>query len=143
MAAAGSRLPGLPWPPPAAKPAAHAAHAANAARPAAPPPLVPPPKVDYYGVPTPLKQLASISVPDASTLIVSPFDRSGLKGVEKAILESDVGINPNNDGEKIRLNIPPMTQVRARGRAGGLKGAGRNTGVGEEVLHGAPAGRRA
>jgi ribosome recycling factor len=68
-------------------------------------------QVDYYGVPTPLKSLASVAVPDASTLIVSPFDRSGLRDVEKAILESDIGINPNNDGEKIRLNIPPMTQV--------------------------------
>ncbi|KIZ07771.1 Ribosome-recycling factor [Monoraphidium neglectum] len=70
--------------------------------------------VDYYGVPTPLKSLASVAVPDASTLIVSPFDRSGLRDVEKAILESDIGINPNNDGEKIRLNIPPMTQDRRK-----------------------------
>lgn len=53
-------------------------------------------------------------MPDASTLIVSPFDRGGLRDVEKAILESDIGINPNNDGEKIRLNIPPMTQERRK-----------------------------
>lgn len=70
--------------------------------------------VDYYGVPTPLKSLAAVSVPDASTLIVSPFDRSALRDVEKAILESDVGINPSNDGERIRLNIPPMTQDRRK-----------------------------
>ncbi|KAI8475941.1 MAG: ribosome recycling factor domain-containing protein [Monoraphidium minutum] len=70
--------------------------------------------VDYYGVPTPLKSMASVSVPDASTLIVSPFDRGALRDVEKGILESDIGINPNNDGEKIRLNIPPMTQDRRK-----------------------------
>ena len=69
-------------------------------------------QVNYYGVPTPLKQVAGISVPDASTLLISPYDKSALKDIEKAINESDVGINPNNDGEKIRLNIPPMTQVR-------------------------------
>jgi ribosome recycling factor len=74
-------------------------------------------QVNYYGAPTPLKQIAGISVPDASTLMISPFDKSALKEIEKAINESDVGINPNNDGEKIRLVIPPMTQVQ--GAAGG------------------------
>lgn len=73
-----------------------------------------PAKVDYYGAPTPLKTLASIAVPDASTLIVAPFDRAALRDVEKAILESDIGINPSNDGEKIRLNIPAMTQERRK-----------------------------
>eukprot|EP00878_Enallax_costatus_P002263 GHUV01002437.1.p1 GENE.GHUV01002437.1~~GHUV01002437.1.p1 ORF type:complete len:256 (+),score=82.72 GHUV01002437.1:205-972(+) len=71
-------------------------------------------QVDYYGVPTPLKSLASIAVPDASTLLISPFDKSSLKEIEKAINESDVGINPNNDGEKIRLIIPAMTQDRRK-----------------------------
>jgi ribosome recycling factor len=85
--------------------------------------------VDYYGTPTPLKSLASVSVPDASTLIVAPYDRGGLRDVEKAILESDIGINPSNDGEKIRLAVPPMTQVcmygerRGRGGGGGKEGA--------------------
>jgi ribosome recycling factor len=59
----------------------------------------------------PLKTLAQISVPDASTLLISPFDRSALKEIEKALQESDIGINPSNDGEKIRLNIPMLTQV--------------------------------
>jgi len=71
-------------------------------------------QVNYYGVPTPLKQVAGISVPDASTLLISPYDKSALKDIEKAINESDVGINPNNDGEKVRLNIPPMTQDRRK-----------------------------
>lgn len=75
-------------------------------------PLLAAVQVDYYGAPTPLKSLASIAVPDASTLLISPFDKGGLKDIEKAINESDIGINPNNDGEKIRLNIPAMTQVR-------------------------------
>jgi ribosome recycling factor len=60
---------------------------------------------------TPLKQLASIAVPDASTLLISPFDKGSLKEIEKAINSSDIGINPNNDGQNIRLNIPAMTQV--------------------------------
>eukprot|EP00877_Chromochloris_zofingiensis_P000257 jgi/Chrzof1/10231/Cz04g33140.t1 len=71
-------------------------------------------QVEYYGVPTPLKSLASVSVPDASTLIISPFDKGGLKDIEKAINESDIGINPSNDGQMIRLNIPPMTQDRRK-----------------------------
>lgn len=71
-------------------------------------------QVDYYGAPTPLKSLASIAVPDASTLLISPFDKGGLKDIEKAINESDIGINPSNDGEKIRLVIPAMTQVGHR-----------------------------
>ena len=86
---------------------------ANAPSPPLPPSL-PPAQVDYYGTPTPLKSLASIAVPDAATLLISPFDRSGLRDVEKAILESDLGINPSNDGEKIRLNMPPMTQDRRK-----------------------------
>jgi ribosome recycling factor len=79
-------------------------------------------QVDYYGAPTPLKSLATISVPDASTLLVSPFDRSGLKDIEKAILESDIGINPSNDGERIRLAIPAMTQVRCAARVAWMWG---------------------
>jgi len=80
--------------------------------PTPPTPTPTPPQVDYYGTPTPIKTLASVAVPDASTLLISPFDRAGLRDIEKALLESDIGINPSNDGEKIRLNIPPMTQVR-------------------------------
>lgn len=68
--------------------------------------------VDYYGNPTPLRQLASIGVPEPRTLLIRPFDPSTLKAIEKAILASDVGLTPNNDGKAIRLNIPPLTQER-------------------------------
>lgn len=69
-------------------------------------------------MPVPLKSVAQITVPDASTLMIAPFDRSSLRDIEKAILESDLGINPNNDGERIRLGVPPLTQVRRRRRKG-------------------------
>lgn len=71
-------------------------------------------QVDYYGALTPLKALASVAVPDASTLLISPFDRAALKDIEKAINASDLGLNPSNDGEKIRLSIPQMTQERRK-----------------------------
>ena len=70
--------------------------------------------VDYYGSPTPLKSLASINTPDASTITIQPFDRSSLNLVEKAISLSDVGITPNNDGSIVRLNIPPLTSERRK-----------------------------
>ncbi|GAX83290.1 hypothetical protein CEUSTIGMA_g10716.t1 [Chlamydomonas eustigma] len=70
--------------------------------------------VEQFGSPMPLKSLAQISVPEASTLLISPFDRSALKEIEKALQESDIGINPSNDGEKIRLNIPMLTQDRRK-----------------------------
>lgn len=68
--------------------------------------------VEYYGTPTPLNQMAAISVPDPRTLMISPWDRSTLKSIEKAIQSSDLGINPNNDGSVIRLIFPPMTSER-------------------------------
>ena len=68
--------------------------------------------VEYYGTPTPLNQMAAISVPDPRTLMISPWDRSTLKSIEKAIQTSDLGINPNNDGSVIRLVFPPMTSER-------------------------------
>lgn len=70
--------------------------------------------VDYYGSPTPLMQLASISVPDPRTLLVKPFDPSTLKTIERAIIVSNLGLNPNNDGKTIRLNLPPLTEERRR-----------------------------
>ena len=70
--------------------------------------------VDYYGTPTPIVQLASVSVPDARTLVVAPWDKSVLKEVEKAIQASDVGINPQNDGTVLRLNFPPLTEDRRK-----------------------------
>jgi len=71
-------------------------------------------QVEYYGMPTPLIQLATISVPEPRTLLVRPFDPSTLKTIERAILSSDLGINPNNDGKAIRLNLPPLTEERRR-----------------------------
>ena len=70
--------------------------------------------VDYYGSMTPLKQLATISVPEARQLLIKPFDRSCLKGIEKAILASNLGYNPGNDGETIRIIIPELTEDRRR-----------------------------
>jgi ribosome recycling factor len=70
--------------------------------------------VDYYGVPTPLKSLANISVPDARTLMVSPFDPSTLKSVEHALNEANLGINPSSDGKCIRLVIPQLTEERRK-----------------------------
>ena len=70
--------------------------------------------VDYYGSPTPINQVAAISVPDPRTLMIAPWDKSVLKEVEKAILTSDIGINPQNDGSTLRLLFPPMTEERRR-----------------------------
>ena len=70
--------------------------------------------VDYYGEPTPMMQLATISVPEARTLMIKPFDKNALKGIEKAILASDLGLNPNNDGQVIRLILPPLNEERRK-----------------------------
>jgi ribosome recycling factor len=71
-------------------------------------------QIDYYGVPTPINQVATITVPDARMLIIQPWDRKLLIDIEKAIQRSDLGINPNNDGQVIRLNIPPLNEERRR-----------------------------
>lgn len=70
--------------------------------------------IEYYGTPTPLMQLASISVPEPRTLTIKPFDASTLKTIEKAIQTSDLGLNPNNDGKVIHLNLPPLNEERRR-----------------------------
>jgi ribosome recycling factor len=70
--------------------------------------------VDYYGALTPLKQLATVSAPEARLLTVQPYDKSSIKNIEKAILESDVGLTPNNDGQIIRLAVPELTEERRR-----------------------------
>lgn len=70
--------------------------------------------IEYYGTPTPLIQLASISAPEPRSLLIKPYDASSLKTIEKAILASDLGLTPNNDGKNIRLNIPALTQERRR-----------------------------
>lgn len=71
-------------------------------------------QVDYFGSSTALIQLATISVPEARTLLIRPFDPSTLKTIERAILASDLGLNPMNDGKSIRLNLPPLTEERRR-----------------------------
>lgn len=71
-------------------------------------------QVDYYGVVTPLKQLAVIGVPDPRTLSIQPFDRASLTAIEKAIQKSDLGLTPSNDGVVIRLNLPPLTEERRK-----------------------------
>ncbi|PZO42055.1 MAG: ribosome recycling factor [Leptolyngbya sp.] len=71
-------------------------------------------EIDYYGAQTPLKALANVSTPDASTLMIQPFDGSTLTTIEKAISLSDVGLTPNNDGKVIRLNIPQLTSERRK-----------------------------
>lgn len=70
--------------------------------------------IDYYGIPTPLMQLASISVPEPRSLLIRPFDPSSLKTIERSILASDLGLTPNNDGKSIRLNLPALTEERRR-----------------------------
>lgn len=71
-------------------------------------------QIEYYGTPTPLMQLASISVPEPRTLTIKPFDQTTLKVIEKAIQTSDLGLNPNNDGKVIHLNLPPLNEERRR-----------------------------
>ena len=70
--------------------------------------------VDYYGTPTPIQQIASVGSPDPRTLVITPWDASALKAIEKAILESDLGINPQNDGKAIRLSFPQLTEERRK-----------------------------
>lgn len=70
--------------------------------------------VDYYGVPTPINQMAGISVPEARLIVIQPWDASVLKDIEKAILASDIGLNPNNDGKVIRLAFPELTEERRK-----------------------------
>jgi len=70
--------------------------------------------VDYYGSPTPLSQVGSVNTPDARTIVVSPWEKSLLPGIEKAIKEANLGVNPQNDGVIIRINVPPLTEERRR-----------------------------
>ena len=70
--------------------------------------------VDYYGVPTPINQMAAVSVVEARTLLIQPWDASTIKSIEKAITTSDIGINPSNDGRAIRLNFPALTEERRK-----------------------------
>lgn len=78
--------------------------------------------VDYYGTPTPINQMAGIKTPDAHMLVIEPWDKSSLKDIEKALLESDLGVTPNNDGTVIRLPFPALTEERRRELAKQCKG---------------------
>ncbi len=76
--------------------------------------LLEPLKIEYYGTPTPLQQIAAVSVPEARLLMIKPYDQSTLSAIEKAILKSDLGLTPMNDGKVIRLPIPPLNEERRR-----------------------------
>ena len=85
--------------------------------------------VDYYGVPTPVQQMAAISIPEARTLLIQPWDASTLKEIEKAILTSEIGINPQNDGQVIRLTFPQLTEDRRKEIVKDVKKGGEDTKV--------------
>ena len=70
--------------------------------------------VDYYGAATPLQQLASVAVPEARTVTISPYDRGAIQAIDRALRESDLGVNPTDDGQFLRINLPPLTEERRR-----------------------------
>ena len=86
-------------------------------------------KVEYYGVPTPMQQLANITVPEARTLMIAPWEPSLVKAIEKAILNSDLGLTPNNDGKNIILNFPELTEERRKEIVKDIKKKGENANV--------------
>jgi len=86
-------------------------------------------KVDYYGTPTPMQQVGNVSVPEARMIMIQPWDKSLLKDIEKAILTSDIGINPNNDGTCIRLVFPELTEERRKELVKDVKKKGENAKV--------------
>ena len=79
-------------------------------------------QVDYYGMPTPINQMAQVTVPEARQLVIKPYDKSTLSSIERAINEANIGLTPNNDGEVIRLNVPALTEERRRDLAKKVKG---------------------
>ena len=85
--------------------------------------------VEYYGVPTPIQQVGTVAVPEARTITIQPWDASILGEIEKAILKSDVGITPNNDGKQIRLNFPPLTEERRKELVKGISKRGEESKV--------------
>ena len=72
-------------------------------------------RLDYYGTPTPVNQVATVNTPDARTIVIRPFEKRMLSTIERAIINSDLGLTPQNDGEIIRLNLPPLTEERRQG----------------------------
>lgn len=86
-------------------------------------------KVDYYGVATPLQQVGNVSVPEARTIVITPWENSLLKEIEKAILCSDLGLTPNNDGKSVILNFPELTEERRKDLVKDIKKKGENSKV--------------
>ncbi len=86
--------------------------------------------VDYYGAPTPIRQMAQVSVSEGTTLVITPFDKSIMKEIEKAIIKAELGVAPNNDGVCIRLNFPPLTEERRRETAKDVKKYGEDAKIG-------------
>lgn len=86
-------------------------------------------RVDYWGVATPINQMAAVTVSEARVLVIQPWDKSALKLIEKAIQQSDLGINPQNDGQVIRLNFPPLTEERRKQLTKDVKADGENAKV--------------
>jgi len=82
--------------------------------------------VDYYGSPTPLSQVGSVNTPDARTIVIQPWEKSLLSAIEKAIMEANLGVNPQNDGIIIRINVPPLTEERRRDLVKKAKGEAEN-----------------
>jgi len=85
--------------------------------------------IDYYGAPTPLPQMASIGIPEPRMVLIKPHDPSQIKAMEKAIRDSDLGVNPNNEGTQLRLNLPPMTEERRRDMIKIVRGKGEDAKV--------------
>ncbi len=86
-------------------------------------------QVDYYGVATPINQMAAISVPEPRTILITPWDKSTLRDIEKAILTSDLGLNPQNDGSALRLTFPPLTEERRKELVKGISKYGEDSKV--------------
>lgn len=93
------------------------------------PAILDPIRVDYWGVPTPVNQMAAVSVAEARILVIQPWDKSALKLIEKAIQASDIGINPQNDGTVIRLSFPPLTEERRKALVKEVKATAENSKV--------------
>ena len=85
--------------------------------------------VEYYGAPTPVRQMAQVSVSEGTTLVITPFDKSIMKEVEKAIIKAEIGVAPNNDGTCIRLNFPPLTEERRKETAKEVKKFGEDANI--------------
>ncbi|MDR1672590.1 MAG: ribosome recycling factor [Bacteroidales bacterium] len=86
--------------------------------------------VDYYGTPTPLQQVASINTPDARTIVIQPWEKKTIDAIEKAIFAANIGLTPSNNGETVRLNIPPLTEERRKSLVKQTKNEGENAKVG-------------